>query len=127
MPAVSECHGASLVSMENGQWLKCAACQQPCEGISDEQDDSLPFGDQLNIAIDRAKIQKLVDDGVITPAQLANAPILEIDPPDGRPEPMRVRNVTCQTDGCGKEFKTLEQFEEHLAVDHMGLTFSGED
>lgn len=82
--------------------------------------------DEINIQKDRRKIQKLIDEGKVTAEQVANAPILEIDPPenplDPTPEPMRVRKVICRTGDCTQEFKTLAEFEEHTATEHLGYT-----
>lgn len=128
MPAVSECHGGSLVSMENGKWLKCAVCQQPCEGISDEHDDEFPSPDQLSAEIDRRKIQALIDSGQLDPEMVQNAPIVEMTPCTQGMHVHKVMRVTCQWQGeCGRIFADLAKFEEHLALDHMGLTKTGDD
>lgn len=79
------------------------------------------LGDTVSAEIDRRKIQKLVEDGIISHDELQNAPIVEIAEDDGRPEPMRVKSVTCRWGGeCGRVYRTMESFEQHLAVDHLG-------
>lgn len=93
-------------------------------------DQGVPLSDVLATEIDRRKIQALIDDGTISPEELANAPIVEYGPNarqwhNGPLDPTKIRSITCQTDECGRVFKTLEQFERHVALDHMGLSEAG--
>lgn len=88
--------------------------------------DEIPISDQVSAEIDRRKIQKLIDEGKIDPEQLRNAPIVELKSPPipfGPPDAMNIKSVTCNWQGdCGRILSTLEEFEEHLALDHFGYT-----
>lgn len=80
--------------------------------------DSL--GDNVKTEIDKRKIQKLVEQGVVTPSELQNAPLVEVGPPG--PPFGKVLKVTCMWQGeCGREFPDLAQFERHVALDHLDL------
>ena len=80
--------------------------------------DSLDeFHDQVAAEIDRRKLKKLVDNGTITTEQLANAPVVFNRNLTGQ-DP-RVEAIICKTNGCNQYFENMDQFEEHVAMDHI--------
>lgn len=90
----------------------------------------IPIGDLAAAELDRRKIQKLIDDGVLETQDIANAPIVEmqselIEFPYPH-EHQKIISVTCQMGECGRVLKDLHEFEEHLALDHFALTYGGE-
>jgi hypothetical protein len=83
--------------------------------------DEVTLQDQVSIEQDRRKLEKLINDGVISQQALQGAPIVQLESGpykfDSDPSMAKIVSVLCGH--CRAEFKTMEQFEAHLLNNHI--------